>query len=98
MPSAAKASPERAAEPPPATPARRSAPPNQDATPAAASAADAAAPRDAEVDTRADPQRWLAEIERLRRAGKLERARSELAALVAKYPDLRLPDSLEALR
>jgi hypothetical protein len=46
---------------------------------------------EADRDFRDDPQRWLAEIERLRAAGQGAAAARELAELRAHYPDFAVP-------
>jgi hypothetical protein len=65
----------------------------------AAAAEDATAQRAATAGiARDDPAAWLARIERLRRAGEIEAARTELAAFEQRFPDHPLPAVLEALR
>jgi hypothetical protein len=70
-----------------------------DAAPATETAADSnQTPTIPRPDPHADPQRWLAEIERLRSAGDLEAALHELAAFRQRHPDRALPPSLDALK
>ncbi len=41
------------------------------------------------------PEKWLERIEELRKQGRLEEARTNLAEFRKRYPDYQLPESLK---